>query len=607
MREPTRDSNSAARLGCEALEDRATPAAAYGLSGGSLLAFDTAAPAVATTTPVTGVRANEALVGIDFRPQDNALYALGVNAAANTGTLYAVSTATGAATAVGTPGRVAFVDAAGAPVDLPDAAAGYGFDFDPVNDQANVVTGSGLNFRIDPNTGAPIDGNTGAVGGVPGVNPDGGINGLPAGSTGVSATAFAANRGQLGAAVQYTLDAGSNALFIQDRLSSGAQTARVNVTSGGAPLDFTGANGFDIADGVGYAALTTSAGGSRLYRIDLTSGVATDLGAPPQPLGGLAVGSPAGAIAFTGAAFTASETGLAAEITLTRTGGTAGAANVTVTATDGTATAGSDFLPGPYVVAFAAGQSTATLVIPLDDQDGAEPDESFALALSAPTGGATLGAQTTATVTITDATPAAPPVTTAPPAPPPLGVALGAGAGGIVEVLNADQTVQTTFQPFGPTMLGGVRVARGDVTGDGVDDIIVAPVVGAPHVKVFDGVTGAEVRSFLAFDPGFLGGITIAAGDVNGDGFRGHHRRHRLRVVARAGVRRPHRGRPAELLRLRRVRRRGHGGRRRRERRRAGRHHHRHRDRQLARHGVRRRQRPGAAELLRVPRGTPAG
>jgi len=31
---------------------------------------------------------------------------------------------------------------------------------------------------------------------------------------------------------------------------------------------------------------------------------------------------------------------------------------------------------------------------------------------------------------------------------------------------------------------------------------------GGPHVKVFDGVTGNEIRSFFAYDSGFTGGCT---------------------------------------------------------------------------------------------------
>jgi hypothetical protein len=76
-----------------------------------------------------------------------------------------------------------------------------------------------------------------------------------------------------------------------------------------------------------------------------------------------------------------------------------------------------------------------------------------------------------------------------------------------------------SFFAYGPNFSGGVFVAAGDVNGDGRDDIITGAGSGAPggHVKVFDGRTGVEVRSFFAF-PGFTGGVTVAAGDVNGDG-----------------------------------------------------------------------------------------
>ena len=78
-----------------------------------------------------------------------------------------------------------------------------------------------------------------------------------------------------------------------------------------------------------------------------------------------------------------------------------------------------------------------------------------------------------------------------------------------------------SFFAYSPAFTGGVRVASGDITGDGIDDIITGcgPAVGGlPHVKVFDGVNGAEVRSFLAFGAGWPGGIFVASGDVNGDG-----------------------------------------------------------------------------------------
>ena len=72
---------------------------------------------------------------------------------------------------------------------------------------------------------------------------------------------------------------------------------------------------------------------------------------------------------------------------------------------------------------------------------------------------------------------------------------------------------------FDATFTGGVRVARGDVNGDGTPDLIVAAGPGGgPHVKVFDGVTHAVIDSFFAYDASFPGGVFVAAGDVNGDG-----------------------------------------------------------------------------------------
>lgn len=105
-------------------------------------------------------------------------------------------------------------------------------------------------------------------------------------------------------------------------------------------------------------------------------------------------------------------------------------------------------------------------------------------------------------------------------APVPL-TAVGAGpgaAGGHVKVYNADGSLRASFFAF-PGFVGGVTVATGDVTGDGVDDIVVGAGPGAAggHVKVFDGNTFAEVASFFAF-PGFLGGVNVAVGDVTGDG-----------------------------------------------------------------------------------------
>jgi hypothetical protein len=111
-------------------------------------------------------------------------------------------------------------------------------------------------------------------------------------------------------------------------------------------------------------------------------------------------------------------------------------------------------------------------------------------------------------------------------------VIVGAGPGGgpHVRVFDAGTGLQIpgplgSFFAYDPAFTGGVRVALGDVNGDGVLDVITAAGPGGgPHVRVLDGRSGAEIAgplgSFFAFTPAFSGGVNVAVGDVNGDGFQ---------------------------------------------------------------------------------------
>lgn len=75
------------------------------------------------------------------------------------------------------------------------------------------------------------------------------------------------------------------------------------------------------------------------------------------------------------------------------------------------------------------------------------------------------------------------------------------------------------FFPYGTGFSGGIFVAAGDVNGDGFDDIVTGTDAGVgPHVKVFSGTTGTELYSFFAYPAGFTGGVRVAAGDINNDG-----------------------------------------------------------------------------------------
>ncbi len=78
------------------------------------------------------------------------------------------------------------------------------------------------------------------------------------------------------------------------------------------------------------------------------------------------------------------------------------------------------------------------------------------------------------------------------------------------------------FNPYTGTAHGGVRVATGDVNGDGRDEIITSPGAGTPTVKVYNtgaaNITAGLLRSFNAYSTNVSGGVFVAAGDLDGDG-----------------------------------------------------------------------------------------
>jgi len=90
---------------------------------------------------------------------------------------------------------------------------------------------------------------------------------------------------------------------------------------------------------------------------------------------------------------------------------------------------------------------------------------------------------------------------------------------------NQPAPLLTSFSVFPTTFKGGVNLAVGDVNGDGHNDLVVASDTGGPpQLKVLDGqyvlTTHALLGSpFNAFPATFLGGVSVAVGDINNDGY----------------------------------------------------------------------------------------
>ena len=116
-----------------------------------------------------------------------------------------------------------------------------------------------------------------------------------------------------------------------------------------------------------------------------------------------------GTLQFSSPSYSEAEDAGSATITVTRTGGSAGEVSVAYATSDGSANANSDYTPTSGTLTFAAGELTKTIAVPLVDNPSAEPDETVLLTLSNPTGGATLGSPSTATLTIVDTDRSGPP------------------------------------------------------------------------------------------------------------------------------------------------------------------------------------------------------
>jgi azurin len=248
------------------------------------------------------------------------------------------------------------------------------------------------------------------------------------------------------AATTYVLDAAGNRTSVQATTSNtvqfGAATYSVSEANASVTISVLRSCGSSAAVSVGYTlggtatpttdytvsgTLSWAAGDAAPKSLTLTTQDNT-VYAPNKtailtlsaPTGGASIGSPStttvtivendpqpvpGAVQFTASSLSVSEGTAHAQLTLTRAGaaGAVPAASVICTPANGTAVGGSDFTAGAQSIHWAANDvSNKTCSIPILNDTIFESSETFTVALSAPTGGMTLGSPTTSTVTITD-------------------------------------------------------------------------------------------------------------------------------------------------------------------------------------------------------------
>jgi uncharacterized protein with beta-barrel porin domain len=227
--------------------------------GSTLVTVNASSPgSVVSSVAITGIGAGQTIAGIDYRPAaPRTLYAI-----SNVGQLYTVNTRTGVAAAVGTPAA--------------PTIGGVGFDFNPAVDRLRIVTQTRQDIRANPDTGelaatdgtlafAPTDANAAAI---------------PT----VAGAAYTNNFAGAATTTLYVLDT-RGALAPARLATQGNATVSPNTgqlfTVGSTGITSLGSVGFDIAS-TGQALATFTDPATRvtsLYRIDLTSGTATLVGA----------------------------------------------------------------------------------------------------------------------------------------------------------------------------------------------------------------------------------------------------------------------------------------------------------------------------------------
>jgi len=243
---------------------------AYALAGTNLITFDTSAPTIIrSATGITGVDASQTLVGLDVRPLNNALYALGYNASStsNNSQLYSLDATSGAATAVGAAFRMEL------------GTGSIGFDFNPTVDRIRVVGANRNNYRLNPNSTAAsvLAATDGTLSYASGATPNIGAAAYTNSFMGASAASGTMLYNYDETLNQLNTQATANPPAVGQLTAVGTSGITVNTTTPNVDLDI-----YSTAAGVNTAYLVANTGTSAntsLYTVNLSTGAATRVGA----------------------------------------------------------------------------------------------------------------------------------------------------------------------------------------------------------------------------------------------------------------------------------------------------------------------------------------
>lgn len=252
-------------------------------SAGGLISFSSASPSISNNFGgISGLGANQVLRGIDFRPANGLLYGVATDGA--TAQLYTIDLFSAAATAVGSSFSIA--DAAGA-----TGSTRISIDFNPTVDRLRLISGDGINLRINPNTGA-----------IAGTDTRLNFNaGSGTGTPFLADIAYTNNFVGATTTTLYGYDYSNDNLVTVGGLNGTPSPNGGLVTSVG-PSGFvanTASTGFDISSVTGNAFVTldTASNVDSLYSVNLATGAHTLIGSTDVELLDMSILIPAPSVA----------------------------------------------------------------------------------------------------------------------------------------------------------------------------------------------------------------------------------------------------------------------------------------------------------------------